>query len=191
MENYEANCVILKSSASGMFCAGADLKERKSMSEADVRTLLRKMKLTFMLFENMSCPTISVIDGAALGGGLELALCSDMRIATSSAILGLPETSLGIIPGAGGTQRLPRLIGQSRAKELIFTADRISPEEALRIGLVNHVCSDFEKACEKALEIANKIGDRGPIAVKAAKSAISFGMNMDIKHGLDFEEACY
>jgi methylglutaconyl-CoA hydratase len=83
MEHYEANCIILKSATPGMFCAGADLKERKTMSEPQVRTLLRNMKLTFMLFENVSCPTISVIDGAALGGGLELALCSDMRVASS------------------------------------------------------------------------------------------------------------
>lgn len=86
-----------------MFCAGADLKERKDMTQEEVRQTLRKLKLSFMMFENMGCPTISVIDGAALGGGLELALCSDIRVATKGAILGLPETSLAIIPGAGGT----------------------------------------------------------------------------------------
>lgn len=102
-EHHEAKCVILRSAVPGIFCAGADLKERKTMSEQTVRTFLRKMKRTFMLFENMACPTISVIDGAALGGGLEISLCSDMRIATKKAILGLPETSLAIIPGAGGT----------------------------------------------------------------------------------------
>ncbi len=86
-----------------MFCAGADLKERKDMNELEVRQTLRKLKSSFMLFENMACPTISVIDGAALGGGLELALCSDIRVATKKAVIGLPETSLAIIPGAGGT----------------------------------------------------------------------------------------
>ena len=86
-----------------MFCAGADLKERKDMQEYEVKHFLRKMKLTFLLLENMACPTISVIDGAALGGGLELSLCTDLRIATKTAIIGLPETGLAIIPGAGGT----------------------------------------------------------------------------------------
>ena len=86
-----------------MFCAGADLKERKDMQPEEVRAFLRKLKSTFLLFENLSCPTISVIDGACLGGGLELALCSDLRVATKTATLGLPETSLAIIPGAGGT----------------------------------------------------------------------------------------
>jgi len=94
-----------------MFCAGADLKERKDMNELEVRHFLRKMKLTFLLLENMACPTISVVDGPAMGGGLELSLCTDLRIVTKNALLSLPETGLAIIPGAGGTQRLPRLIG--------------------------------------------------------------------------------
>lgn len=183
--------MIVKSATPGMFCAGADLKERKDMAEHEVRQFLRKMKLTFLLLENMACPTISVVDGPALGGGLELSLCTDIRIATKGAILGLPETSLAIIPGAGGTQRLPRLIGQSKAKELIFTGDRISPEDALKFGLVNHVCDDFDLAFAKAKEIAAKIGEKGPIAVKAAKQAISYGMNMDLRTGLELEDACY
>eukprot|EP00347_Sterkiella_histriomuscorum_P004318 403360902 len=190
-ENMEANVVILKSQAPGMFCAGADLKERKDMSEFEVRQTLRKLKSSFMMFENLLCPTISVIDGAALGGGLELALCSDIRVATKQALIGLPETSLAIIPGAGGTQRLSRLIGSSKAKELIFTGDRLTGEEALRMGIVNHVEDDYEKAYLKALEIAKKISEKGPIAVKAAKQAINYGMNMDLRSGLELEEACY
>ncbi|CDW76011.1 methylglutaconyl-mitochondrial-like [Stylonychia lemnae] len=190
-ENVEANAIILKSQAPGMFCAGADLKERKEMTEFEVRQTLRKLKASFMLFENLPCPTISILDGAALGGGLELALCSDIRIATKQAQLGLPETSLAIIPGAGGTQRLPRLIGASKAKELIFTGDRLTGDDALRMGLVNHVADDYEQAYQKAIEIANKIGEKGPIAIKAAKQAISYGMNMDLRSGLELEEACY
>ena len=156
-QHFEARCVILKSAVPGMFCAGADLKERKDMNEMEVREFLRKMKLTFLLFENMSCPTISVLDGAAMGGGLELSMCSDLRVATKDAILALPETSLAIIPGAGGTQRLPRLIGTAKAKELIFTGDRLPPHEAQALGLVNHVCDSYELAYQKALEIADKI----------------------------------
>ena len=191
-DNFDtARCVIVKSQAPGMFCAGADLKERKDMQEQEVRHFLRKMKLTFLLLENMACPTISIIDGPAMGGGLELSLCTDMRIATKGAKMSLPETGLAIIPGAGGTQRLPRLIGMSKAKELIFTGDLVPPEEAVRIGLVNHVADDFDKAFEKAKQIAAKIGDKGPIAIKAAKQAISYGMNVDLRTGLELEDACY
>lgn len=191
-ENIDtAKCVILRSAVPGMFCSGADLKERKEMNEGEVRQFLRKMKLTFLLLENMACPTISVIDGAAMGGGLELSLCTDMRIATKAAQLSLPETSLAIIPGAGGTQRLPRLIGMSKAKELIFTGDRVTPEEALKIGLVNHVADDYESAFIKAKEIAGKIADKGPVAIRAAKQAISYGINVDLRSGLELEDACY
>lgn len=161
------------------------------MQEHEVRQFLRKMKLTFLLLENMACPTISVIDGPALGGGLELSLCTDMRVVTRGAVLGLPETSLAIIPGAGGTQRLPRLIGQSKAKELIFTGDRVSPDDAVKIGLANHVSEDYNSAFEKAKEIAFKISEKGPVAIKAAKQAISYGVNMDLRSGLELEDACY
>ena len=98
-----ASCVILRSSVAGMFCAGADLKERKTMNDEEVRAFLTKMRATFTMFSQMECPTISVVDGPALGGGCELSLCSDMRVSTNSAIFGLPETGLAIIPGAGGT----------------------------------------------------------------------------------------
>ena len=111
-----------------MFCAGADLKERKLMNEEEVKLFLHKLRSTFSMFQQMECPTISVVDGHALGGGCELALCSDLRVATQQAIFALPETGLAIIPGAGGTQRLSRLIGVSRAKELIFTGDRLTAE---------------------------------------------------------------
>ena len=124
-EHAGARCVIVRSEEPGMFCAGADLKERKSMDEDTVKQFLKDLRATFRHLEEMGCPTISVIDGAALGGGCEMALCTDLRVCTEKSIFGLPETSLAIIPGAGGTQRLPRLIGESRAKELIFTADRI------------------------------------------------------------------
>lgn len=147
--------------------------------------------MTFLAFENMACPTITVLDGAAMGGGLELALCSDIRIATKTSLLALTETSLAIIPGAGGTQRLPRLIGASKAKELIFTSDKLNGEEAERIGLVNYVAEDYEKGYEKALQIANKILQNGPIAVRAAKQAINYGMNMDLRSGLELEDGCY
>jgi len=174
-----------------MFCAGADLKERKTMNEEEVKTFVRKLRSTFSMFEQMECPTISVVDGPALGGGCELALCSDMRVATKEAIFGLPETGLAIIPGAGGTQRLSRLIGVSRAKELIFTGDRLTADQALGIGLVNHVSADFDSAIAKAKEIAAKIGEKGPIAIRAAKKAVHFGIDLDLEKGLALEDECY
>jgi methylglutaconyl-CoA hydratase len=174
-----------------MFCAGADLKERKTMNEEEVKTFVRKLRSTFSMFEQMECPTISVVDGPALGGGCELALCSDMRIATKEAIFGLPETGLAIIPGAGGTQRLSRLIGVSRAKELIFTGDRLTADQALGIGLVNHVSADFDSAIAKAKDIAAKIGEKGPIAIRAAKKAVHFGIDLDLEKGLALEDECY
>lgn len=169
-QNQDASCIILTSSTPGMFCAGADLKERKEMSPETLIAFKRKMVQAFNNFENIACPTISVIDGPALGGGCELSMCSDIRVSTSTASLGLPETGLAIIPGAGGTQRLPRLIGVSRAKELIFTGQRLTATEALDIGLVNHVRKDYAEAMEKALEMANIIGgEKGPVAIRAAK----------------------
>ena len=129
-----------------MFCAGADLKERRTFTEEDTRLFVRRLRETFTMLEEFECPTISVVDGFALGGGCELALCTDLRVAASTASFGLPETGLAIIPGAGGTQRLSRLIGVSKAKELIFTGDRLNAEQALEAGLVNHVCDDYEAA---------------------------------------------
>lgn len=175
----------------GIFCAGADLKERKGMNGEEVDRFLFNLRATFRHLEAMECPTISVIDGPALGGGTELALCTDIRVATAAAVFALPETGLAIIPGAGGTQRLTRLVGESRAKELIFTCDRLTGEEAHKIGLVNHVMADYQAANDKALEIALKICEKGPIAIRAAKRAINGHEQDDLKKGLDFEGECY
>ncbi len=186
-----AKAVIISSADPGMFCAGADLKERKGMTPEEATLFVRKLRSTFTNFENMPCPTIAVLDGATVGGGLELALCADMRVCTKQAKLGLPETGLAILPGAGGTQRLPRVIGPALAKEMIFTADPITPERALEIGLINHLCEDIDAAHEKAKAIATRIGRNGPVGVRAAKQAVQFGMQMDLRSGLELEEACY
>lgn len=122
----DIHCVILKSSTPGKFCAGADLKERKGLSEFETEVIVKNLRDSFNQIANLPQPVIALIDGFALGGGLELALACDLRIATKSSIFGLPETSLAIIPGAGGTQRTPRLIGAAKAKELIFTAKRLN-----------------------------------------------------------------
>ncbi|KAJ3164823.1 hypothetical protein HDU88_005035 [Geranomyces variabilis] len=182
-------CVIVKSSVAGVFCAGADLKERATMAPVEVAAFVYGLRTAFGNLESLPIPTIAALDGAALGGGLEVALSTDIRVAGPGAKLGLPETRLAIIPGAGGTQRLPRLIGIPRAKELIFTARVLKSEEAERIGLVNY--SVEGSAYDKALEIARSILTKGPVAVKAAKLAIDRGSQVDIASGLAFEQTCY
>ena len=184
----DTRVIILRSSAPGMFCAGADLTERKSMTPLEGENFVKGLRRLFHQFSQIACPTISLVDGATLGGGLELALSSDIRIATEKAIIGLPETSLAIIPGAGGTQTLPRIVGEAVAKELIFTAARITPQRALELGIVNYVEKDHETAYERVLEIANKICANGPIGVRMAKMAISQGMEVSKESGLKIEE---
>ncbi|XP_010000836.1 PREDICTED: methylglutaconyl-CoA hydratase, mitochondrial, partial [Chaetura pelagica] len=143
---------------------------------------------------NLPVPTIAAIDGAALGGGLELALACDIRVAASSAKMGLVETKLAIIPGAGGTQRLPRTIGVSLAKELIFSARIVNGEEAKSIGLISHVVEQNESgdaAYRRALALAREFLPQGPVAMRVAKLAINQGMEVDLVTGLAIEEACY
>ncbi|CAL5056808.1 unnamed protein product [Urochloa decumbens] len=151
-----AKVVLVASSVPGAFCAGADLKERRLMSSSEVGEYAGSLRSTFSSFEALPIPTIAVIEGAALGGGLELALSCDLRICGENAELGLPETGLAIIPGAGGTQRLPRIVGVSRAKELIFTGRRCDAAEAVRMGLANY-CVPAGEAYQKALDIAREI----------------------------------
>lgn len=188
--NPEVRCVVLYSAVDGIFCAGADLKERKEMSVTEAREFVNQLRQTFCELEDLSCPVIAAIEGPALGGGLELALAADLRVAGAKARLGVPETSLAIIPGAGGTQRLSKAVGLSIAKELTFTATPVSAVEAQRIGLINHAV-DAGKAVEKALEIATKIAENGPVAVAAAKTAISEGYALDRRKGMLMEQLCY
>jgi methylglutaconyl-CoA hydratase len=171
--------LILDSKVDKVFCAGADLKERAKMSTDQVQRFVSDLRQTFTDLESLSIPTVSVINGVALGGGLEMALSTDIRIAGPLAKLGLPETKLAIIPGAGGTQRLPRLIGIARAKELIFTGRILGAKQASDIGLVNEFVEQGS-VLDKALEISSSIIQGGPIALKMAKCAISKGMEMDL-----------
>lgn len=182
--------VILHSLVPGVFCAGADLKERAGMDQEEARAFVQKLRSTFTSLERLPMPTIAAIEGAALGGGLELALACDLRVVGGSASLGLPETSLAIIPGAGGTQRLPRLIGRSKAKELIFTARKFGAAEALAYGIADRI-AEAGMALESALELAREILPNGPVALRAAKEAIDRGLDLDRDGGLGIEEACY
>ncbi len=165
--------VLVRGSGERAFCAGADLKERASFNEKQTRDFVRRIGETFEALALLPQPTIAVMNGVAFGGGLELALACDLRVASSSSRMGLTETALAIIPGAGGTQRLPRVVGLAKARELIFAARRLDAAEALRIGLVNAVAApEGLDAC--ALELAQAIAANGPIAVRAAKEALSF-----------------
>ncbi|XP_047229234.1 methylglutaconyl-CoA hydratase, mitochondrial isoform X1 [Girardinichthys multiradiatus] len=193
-KNNKVRSVILCSLVPGIFCAGADLKERAKMAQNEVGPFVSKARALITELDNLSVPTIAAIDGAALGGGLEMALACDIRIASSSAKMGLVETKLAIIPGAGGTQRLPRVIGVSLAKELIFTARIVDGKEAYRLGLVNHSVEQNDSgdaAYLHALELAREINPQGPIAVRMAKLAINQGIEVDLSTGLAIEEACY
>ncbi|XP_051193530.1 probable enoyl-CoA hydratase 2, mitochondrial [Lolium perenne] len=186
-----AKVVLVASSVPGVFCAGADLKERRLMSSSQVQEYANSLRSTFSYFEALPIPTIAVIEGAALGGGLELALSCDMRICGENATLGLPETGLAIIPGAGGTQRLPRIIGRSRAKELIFTGRRCDAAQAVMMGLANY-CVPAGEAYDKALEVAREITKKGPLGIKMAKKAIDQGMGVsDMGSALAIEGECY
>ncbi|KAJ3326884.1 hypothetical protein HDU76_012550 [Blyttiomyces sp. JEL0837] len=185
----QVRVVMLRSRVDRVFCAGADLKERATMNPTEVAAFVHGLRSAFSELESLPMPTIAAIDGAALGGGLEVALATDIRIAGGGAKLGLPETRLAIIPGAGGTQRLPRLIGVSKAKELAFTGRILTAKDAAALGLVNHAVDGF--AYEKALEIAREILPAGPIAIKMAKLAINQGSQLELSSGLSFEQSCY
>jgi methylglutaconyl-CoA hydratase len=182
--------VILHSLVPGVFCAGADLKERAEMAPPDVAAFVHGLRAAFTEVEDLPMPVLAAIEGAALGGGLELALACDLRVAGGDARLGLPETSLAIIPGAGGTQRLPRLIGKARAKELIFTGRRLSAGEAERLGLVEYGVG-AGLALEKARALAREILPNGPIALRMAKQAVNRGVEVDRETGMAIEQACY
>ena len=172
------------------FCTGADLKERREMSEDRAREHVGQIKALCGDVAAIPQPTIAVINGFAFGGGTELALACDLRVAAAHATLGLTETSLAIIPGAGGTQRLPRLVGRARAKDLILTARRVAAEEALRIGLVDRLAPPG-KLHEAALELAGSIAANGPVAVRAAKAAVDGGFELPLAEALEHETSCY
>ncbi|KAM9642580.1 methylglutaconyl-CoA hydratase, mitochondrial isoform 1-T4 [Trichechus inunguis] len=186
--------IIVRSEVPGVFCAGADLKERVKMHSSEVGPFVSKIRAVVNDIANLPVPTIAAIDGLALGGGLELALACDIRVAASCAKMGLVETKLAIIPGAGGTQRLPRTIGMSLAKELIFSARVLDGQEAKAIGLISHVLEqnkEGDAAYRKALDLAREFLPQGPVAMRVAKLAINQGMEVDLVTGLAIEEACY
>ncbi|MEN2766326.1 enoyl-CoA hydratase [Ornithinibacillus xuwenensis] len=189
-QDKSIRCTVLTGSGEKAFCAGADLKERRGLSEEQVIEAVRYIGQTVKAIEEMKMPVIAALNGVAFGGGLEIALACDIRISSEHAKMGLTETSLAIIPGAGGTQRLTRLVGIGRAKQLIFTAKAITADEAFTIGLVEQITSK-DALQTIALETAGIIAKNGPIALQAAKTAINQGSQADLTTGLAIEHACY
>lgn len=189
--NPSIRAIVLTGAGDKAFCAGADLKERRTMSEQDVRVQIELYRSELGAIDLSPKPVIAAINGVALGGGLELALACDLRIAASHAELGFPETSLGIIPGAGGTQRLPRIIGEARAKEMILLSCRLTADEALAWGLVNRVIGPDRSVVADALEWIRPIAEGAPIAQAAALGAIAASYGTPLQFGLEIEKANY
>ncbi len=182
----DVRVVVLRGAGDKAFCAGADLKERVGMSEAEVRFFLAEVRRIFRAIEHSDTVFIAYVNGVALGGGTELALCCDLRVIDVKAEMGLTEVKLGIIPGAGGTQRLPRLIGVGPAKELILTGRRVGADEAVRLGLASRIGTQAD-----AQALAEEIAKNAPIAVGLAKHAIDEGMAFDLDAALALEHRKY
>ncbi len=185
-EDPEVGAVILTGAGDKAFVAGADITEMIEFSPMDMKEFCLRGQSSLATLEDLSKPVICAINGFALGGGLELALACDVRIASEKARLGLPEVSLGIIPGFGGTQRLPRLIGPGRAKEMVMSAGMYDAAKAEAWGLVNAVHPP-EELMDAARKMARSFMKNGPVAVALGKAAVNNGMGMDLKRALYLE----
>lgn len=183
-------CIVVTGAGEKAFCAGGDLKERNGMTEDAWRRQHVIFEQAYYAVMDCPIPVIAAVNGAAYGGGCELALAADFIYASSAARFALTETSLGIIPGAGGTQNLPRAVGTRRAKELILSATPFSAEEAMRWGMVNRLLPPAE-LLPQTLEMARRIASNAPIAVRQAKRAIGAGFETDLKTGLALEVEAY
>lgn len=187
-DDENVRCVVLTGTGERAFCAGADIKERAANTPFPADYFVRQQR-THELFSGIAAfekPVIAALNGVALGGGLELALCADIRLAAEHARLGLPEVKLGVIPAAGGTQRLTRVVGAAVAKELVFTSAMLSAEQALGLRLVNRVVPGAALQ-QAALDMATQIAAQPPLAVRFAKQAIELGEEVDIHSALQFE----
>lgn len=183
--------IVLRGAGERGFCAGADIKEGRTIgtSVQERRRLLGNAWIDRV--GRIAKPVVAALHGYCLGGGLELALACDLRIAAAGAVFGLPETGLGLIPGGGGTQRLPRLVGMGRALDMMLTGDRMSAEEALRIGLVSRLVPDTATLETEALALAARIAARPPTATAYAKEAARAGIEMDLQAGLTLEKTLF
>lgn len=191
IENDSVRAIVITGSGEKAFCAGADLKERQGMSENDIRVQVALYRSELGILDRSPKPVIAAINGVAFGGGLELALICDLRVAASHATLALPETTLGIIPGAGGTQRLPRIVGDARAKEMILLGRRLTAQEALGWGLVNRVTAPGVNLIDDVLGWIEPIAQGAPIAQAAALEAIDRAQENTLEIGLELEKVSY
>ncbi|WP_096440240.1 enoyl-CoA hydratase-related protein [Alteribacter populi] len=182
--------LVITGAGDKVFSAGADLKERRGLSPEEVPQAVKRIRDTVNTVENFPAPTIAAINGSVFGGGLELALACDLRVAVNYATFALTETTLAIIPGAGGTQRLPRTIGMPRAKEMIFTGEKIDAQTAEQWGLVNRVCESTSLLTEVEA-LTSKMAGNGPVALRQAKYAMDLGAQTDLNSGLTIEEKAY
>ena len=189
-EDDEVRVVIITGAGDKAFVAGADIAEMSEMSPLEGTNFSRLGQVVFRKVQDLKKPVIAAVNGYALGGGSELALACDFAYASENAKFGLPEVTLGIFPGFGGTQRLPRLIGKGRAKELILTGKMISAQEAYEMGIVNKIVSQ-DKLLEKVKEVAGLIAKNGPIALSIAKSLVDVGYDLPLDDGCILESRSF
>lgn len=183
-------CVVLTGAGEKAFVAGADIAEMSGLTKAEAKAFGKKGNDIFRKIETLPMPVIAAVNGFALGGGCELAMSCDIRIASENAVFAQPEVSLGITPGFGGTQRLARLVGMGMAKQLVYSALNIKADEALRIGLVNAVYTQ-EELLPAALKLAGKIAKNAPIAVRNCKKAMNDGISLPIEKAVEVEEKLF
>jgi enoyl-CoA hydratase/carnithine racemase len=186
----QVSVVIISSALDRAFCVGADLKERRGVANDDLRQQRRVFQEAFDALRAIPTPVIAAVEGFALGGGFELALCCDLIIASTTASFGLPEVGLGLIPGEGGTQLLPRRIGLNRSADLLLTGRRVGAEEALRMGFVDRLVPEGA-ARTSARELAQEIAKKSPISLRAAKWALREGIDVDLSSGLEIENQAW
>lgn len=189
IKSRQTRVVILRSEGKH-FCAGADLKERLKLNDSEVSVAVKKIRKAVDGIWNIRVPVLALIHGVALGGGMELALAADIRLAADDSKMGLKEVSLAIMPGAGGTQRLPRIVGMGKALEWITTAKDISPEEGLKSGLLNEIMP-ANNLLERGLELAKSIASNGPIGVQSAKKAVRDGFDRKYEDAMEIEWSEY
>ena len=190
IDQNAVRCVILTGEGDKSFVAGADIGSMSTMTKAEGEAFGKLGNDIFLMIESFPLPVIAAVNGFALGGGCELAMSCDIRICSDNAMFGQPEVGLGITPGFGGTQRLPRIVGLGMAKQLLYTARNIDAGEALRIGLVNAVHPQAD-LMEAALKMANGIAKNAPIAVRGCKKAVNEGMQVSIDKGVEIEEKIF
>ncbi|UGY93329.1 enoyl-CoA hydratase/isomerase family protein [Streptomyces gobiensis] len=189
-EDHDVRAVVLTSTHERAFCVGADLKERNSFTDAELGRQRPYARAAYNGVLELPVPTVAAVHGFALGGGFELALSCDVIVADRTAVVGLPEVSVGVIPGGGGTQLLPRRVGAARAAELIFTGRRVAAAEARELGLIDQLVDEGEDRAE-ALALAARIAANSPVGLRAAKRALRTGWGMDLPAGLEVEDAAW